>query len=90
MKYDELEKDKSMVDFIMKFIKHPLYPVLKDAYVAHTPNGDDKIESSVSVAYGKLKGTIFIFNDMERIAKTIKPEITKQPSGTGKDRDLEE
>ena len=89
MRYDELPADKAIIDFIQKFTRHPLYLTVKDAFVAHTANPDDKVETSVAVAFGKCKGTIFVFNEMEKIAKT-KPEPTKTVPAKGVDPDLDE
>lgn len=78
-----------MLDFIQKTVRHPLWPALKDAYVAYSPNGDDKSEPSLIITLGKLKGATFVFNDMERIART-QPKPTKPTPGGTRDPDLNE
>ena len=90
MRYDEIVNDASMLTYVQKLVQNPNFLRLKDAFVSHTPKGDDKFDTSIAVCFGQSKGTCFVFNELEKISKTPPKETTKKPaSGETADIDLQ-
>lgn len=83
-----LQNDAKSTDLIRQFVRNPSFLIIKDAFVAHTPGGDDCSDSSIHVAHGKNLGTRFVFNEMERIAALL-PDKKEKPKNYTQDPDLE-
>ena len=78
---------KDVHKYVCDIANNPLFLRLKDAFLAHSPGGEDKSrEDAVAVAHGKLLGTRFVFNEIERLARTPPPNKPKYQ--TGPDADL--
>lgn len=89
MNLEQLKKDETLVEYIRKFVRDERFLVVKDAFVAHTPEKAET-ETTVSVLFGKGLGTRYAFNEMETIANQPPPTTkTEKPKGQGKDPDLD-
>lgn len=85
MNVEELSVDTTMVSFIQSIVNDKRFPALKDSFVSHTPAA-----GSPDQALGKLLGTRYVFNELEKIAKPKPKKETKTPVTHGKDPDLED
>lgn len=81
---------------IRKFVSSDEFLEIKDAFIAHTPEGGAEGRPGESDAknLGKLLGTRYVFNKLETLArKTNKPDngktITRGRVDSGVDPDLE-
>lgn len=89
MNVESLSDEESLVKFIKSFVEDKRFLEVKDAFVAHSPSGNDT-EGGIAIAHGKNLGTRYVFNEMEKIAKTPPKKPTIQNTGAkGKDPDLE-
>lgn len=88
MNVEQLNSDDALVKYIKGIVEDKRYLELKDAFVAHSPSGNDT-EGGIAVAHGKNLGTRYVFNEMEKIAKTPPPvKSTTNTGAKGKDPDL--
>lgn len=87
MNFQELiSDDKSIVEYVRKFVQDPRFQKVKDSFVAHSPSGKEN-EHNALIAHGQNLGTRYVFNEMER---TARPTLDKNERGrTGRDPDLD-
>lgn len=88
-----VQNNKEALRYLNDFFRHPLFLVVKDAFVAHTPGGEGRNgvsdKTTIEVAHGKNLGTRYVFNEIEEIA--VNPPVEKSRQAKqhgGKDPDL--
>ena len=88
MNIDELiAEDPSIAIYIEKFVGHPLFLAVKDAFVSHAPIGNDNEESSLACNHGKYLGTRHVFNRLEEISRQTKRKQVEKKTGKSGERD---
>lgn len=83
MTLQEITNTKTLKEYVAKFVNDPRFLLVKDAFVAHTP------ETGVE-PFGKSLGTRYVFNELERIATSTPVEPKTKGTGTTQDPDLAE
>lgn len=93
MNIDELQGKH--IEAIRRFVLSEVFLEIKDAFLAHTPEGspDGNREESAAKNLGKLLGTRYAFNTLEKLARNQKSQPDtgkKKTKGEGPgDPDLE-
>lgn len=84
----ELNDDAGCARLIREFVMrdYESFLQIKDAFVAHTPQGETDTDSK---NFGKLLATIFVFNELEKLAKEPKPKKQTESESNKQDADLE-
>lgn len=87
------ELSDAHLNAIRAFVNGKLYLEIKDAFISHTPEGspDGQRTGEDSKNLGKLLGTRYVFNQLEKLARTSNEKTRKREGNTsGVDPDLEE